>query len=174
MKQTLSPEQLHDFTWEDLKDVLYEKYIPDCYRHNRQNEFWNLRQGKKTIAEYDRVFNQLSRYAPDLVSTNVAKADKFRKGLRPEITVPLASHGLLTFAQTLSHAMNIESMLPREREKTPEQPQPFNPNVGKRKWEGNNYGNQGGASHGEESPNMPLNTAYSRNNQGSIEGHPTA
>lgn len=27
VKWTLNPEQLHDFTWEDLKDVLYEKYI---------------------------------------------------------------------------------------------------------------------------------------------------
>ncbi|KAH6781905.1 hypothetical protein C2S51_007198, partial [Perilla frutescens var. frutescens] len=87
-----------DYWWES-------KYIPDCYREAKEMEFWNLKQGNKTVSEYDREFNQLSRHAPHLVDTDGKKARKFKKGLRFEIGIALAGQ----------EALSIEAILPREK-----------------------------------------------------------
>ncbi|XP_057787140.1 uncharacterized protein LOC131004467 [Salvia miltiorrhiza] len=133
VERTMTQAQKDTLTWEGFKEKLFEKFIPECYRQKRQNEFWNLRQGKSTVTEYDRAFNRLSRYYPQLVDTDEKKADRFRKGLRPEIAVSLASQGTLTYAQSLTRALNIETLLPKEREKGAIQQ--FEGDRGKRKWE---------------------------------------
>ncbi|XP_057791109.1 uncharacterized protein LOC131008233 [Salvia miltiorrhiza] len=103
VKRTMTEEQWENFTWEDFKNELYEKYIPGCYRQKKQNEFWNLKQRAGTVTEYDRAFNQLSRYAPLLVDTDEKRAEKFRNGLRHEISISLASQGAL-FDTGASHS----------------------------------------------------------------------
>ncbi|XP_057775066.1 uncharacterized protein LOC130994046 [Salvia miltiorrhiza] len=109
VRRTITEKQWEIFTWEYFKNELYEKYIPGCYRQKKQNEFWNLKQGAGTVTEYGRAFNQLSRFAPLLVDTDEKRAKKFRNGLRHEISISLASQGGLTYAQTLSRALTIES-----------------------------------------------------------------
>ncbi|XP_057803508.1 uncharacterized protein LOC131018819 [Salvia miltiorrhiza] len=146
----MTEEQLEDLTWKKFKAKLFEKYIPECYRQEKQNEFLNLRQRNMTVTEYDRAFNQLFRYAPHLVDTDEKRAKKFRNGLHYEISISLASQGGLTYAQTLNRALTIESLLPKEKVKTPAQfvhPQQFGQTShsdmekGKRNWnEGGNYG----------------------------------
>ncbi|XP_057788363.1 uncharacterized protein LOC131005403 [Salvia miltiorrhiza] len=87
-----------------------------CYRKKKQDEFWNLRQGNMTVTEYDRMFNQLSRYAPHLVDTDEKCAEK---------------------------ALNIEAILPKEKENVSTQAPTQNYGKIKRKWEGGNEGNPG-------------------------------
>ncbi|MEJ1821087.1 retroviral-like aspartic protease family protein [Escherichia coli] len=140
VRRTLTPGQWARYTWEDFKEELMEKYVPGVYRQRRQNEFWNLRQGRRTVTEYDRSFNRLSRYATYLVGTEAARADRFRRGLRPEIGISLVSQGDLTYAQSLNRALNIESMFPQERTMPPGQPS--DGGRGKRKWEDRGKGNQ--------------------------------
>ncbi|XP_057802836.1 uncharacterized protein LOC131018132 [Salvia miltiorrhiza] len=92
------------------------------------------------------AFNQLSRYAPMLVDTYEKRAEKFRNGLRHEISISLASQGGLTYAQTLSRALTIESLLPREKGKAPGQSgfvPPQDGGKGKRKWNEGTGGNPG-------------------------------
>ncbi|XP_057797420.1 uncharacterized protein LOC131013338 [Salvia miltiorrhiza] len=62
-----------------------------CYRQKKQNEFWNLKQKAGTVTEYDKAFNQLSRYAPMLVDIDEKRTEKFRNGLRHEIAISLDS-----------------------------------------------------------------------------------
>ncbi|XP_057791009.1 uncharacterized protein LOC131008132 [Salvia miltiorrhiza] len=143
VRRTLTPEQWEVYTWNDFKERLYEKYIPGCYRKKKQDEFWNLRQGSMTVTEYDRMFNQLSRYAPHLVDTDEKCAEKFRQGLRLEIAVPLASQGALTYTQSLSRALNIEAILPKEKESVLAQAPTQDYGKMKRKWEDGNEGNPG-------------------------------
>ncbi|XP_057791263.1 uncharacterized protein LOC131008397 [Salvia miltiorrhiza] len=144
VKNTMTEEQLGELTWAEFKTKLFEKYIPECYRQRKQNEFWNLKQRNMTVSEYDRTFNQLSRYAPHLVDTDEKRTEKFCNGLRHEISIVLASQGRLTYGQTLNRALTIESLLPKEKAKAPAQfahaPQSGQAShsdvgKGKRKWE---------------------------------------
>lgn len=137
-QRALTPEARAALTWDAFKTTFFEKYVPKSYRHQKESEFWNLRQGAKTVTEYDRIFNQLSRYAPTLVDTDEKRAERFRQGLRPVIGMPLASHGKLTYAEALSRALGIEAAMPKESNK-PSGGQGTN---NKRRWEDRNS-NQG-------------------------------
>ena len=39
VKRTMTYEQWQEFTWEDFKEEVYQKYIPDCYREKKESEF---------------------------------------------------------------------------------------------------------------------------------------
>ncbi|XP_057791019.1 uncharacterized protein LOC131008142 [Salvia miltiorrhiza] len=112
VQRTLSPQQWEEYTWENFKAELYEKYIPQSYRIKKEAEFWNLRQENKYVTEYDRLFVQLSRYAPHLVDTEEKRSEKFR-------------------------ALDIEAMMPEEMKTLiQDNKRVDNNNKRKRKWQG--------------------------------------
>ncbi|XP_057802860.1 uncharacterized protein LOC131018160 [Salvia miltiorrhiza] len=114
-RRALTLVQMENFTWEQFKVGLYDKYIPKSYRKKKDAEFYNLQQGKMTVTEYDRIFCDLSRYAPTQVDTDQKMSEKFCSGLRPEIRMTLAGHEGLTYADALSRALDIEAAMPIER-----------------------------------------------------------
>ncbi|XP_057791102.1 uncharacterized protein LOC131008226 [Salvia miltiorrhiza] len=92
------------------------------------------------------MFCDMSRYAPDQVDTDEKMAEKFCAGLRHENRMTLASHGGLSYTESLSRALDIEAAIPGERPATatasaPPHNQSHNQNFkGKRKWDNNNPG----------------------------------
>ncbi|XP_047983475.1 uncharacterized protein LOC125224159 [Salvia hispanica] len=114
-KKILTPEQLAQMTWNEFKTGMYDKYIPKSYRKAKEVEFYNLKQGRMSVTEYDIMFCDMSRYAPDQVDTDEKMADKFCAGLRYEIRMALASLGGLSYPESLSRALDIEAAMPREK-----------------------------------------------------------
>ncbi|KAA0035803.1 gag-protease polyprotein [Cucumis melo var. makuwa] len=49
------------------------------------DEFLNLEQGDRTVEQFDAEFDMLSRFAPEMIATEAARADKFVRGLRLDI-----------------------------------------------------------------------------------------
>jgi hypothetical protein len=47
-------------------------------------EFLALNQGTKTMTQYLHAFNNLSRYAADMVNTDAKKIASFKRGLNPK------------------------------------------------------------------------------------------
>ncbi|XP_042031162.1 wall-associated receptor kinase-like 20 [Salvia splendens] len=92
----MSQEQLESLTWEDFKEELYDKYIPRSYRKAKEAEFYNLKQGRMTVTEYDRALCDMSRYAPEQVNTDEKMSEKFCASLRHEIRMALACRGRLS------------------------------------------------------------------------------
>ncbi|XP_057779973.1 uncharacterized protein LOC130998572 [Salvia miltiorrhiza] len=132
-KRIMTPEQLENLTWEDFKMEIYDKYIPKSYRKKKEIEFFNLKQNKVSVTEYDRAFCDMSRCAPHLIDTDEKMAEKFRSGLRHEIKMALASHGNLTHSEALSRALDVEAAMPEDR--STQTQAPGNNDRGKRKWE---------------------------------------
>ncbi|XP_042012067.1 uncharacterized protein LOC121760474 [Salvia splendens] len=98
-QRTMSREQLDALTWENFKEELYDMYIPRSYRKAKEAEFYNLKQGRMTVTEYDRALCDMSRYAPEQVNTDEKMAEKFCDGLRHEIRMALACRGRLSYAE---------------------------------------------------------------------------
>ncbi|XP_047979050.1 uncharacterized protein LOC125220967 [Salvia hispanica] len=138
-KKTMTPGQIASLTWEQFKAEMYDKYIPKSYRKKKEVEFYHLKQGRMSVTEYDRVFCEMSRYAPEQVDTDERMAEKFCAGLRHEIRMALASHGGLTYLESLSRALDIEAAMPTERSTqtvAPVPPQNYpQGSKEKRKWE---------------------------------------
>ncbi|KAL1549165.1 hypothetical protein AAHA92_17299 [Salvia divinorum] len=139
-QRTMTREQLDAMTWENFKEEVYDKYILRSYRKAKEVEFYNLKQGRMTVTEYDRALCDTSRYASEQVNTDEKMAEKFCAGLRHEIRMALASLGRLSYAESLSRALDVEEAMPRERTATPTTPTPPTSQQNfpeKRKWNGN-------------------------------------
>ena len=76
---------VRQITWDQFKNCFYTKFFSANLRDAKSQEFLELKQGHMTVEEYDQDFDMLSRFAPELVGNEQARADRFVKGLRDEI-----------------------------------------------------------------------------------------
>src|SRR3954464_8081824 len=74
-----------------------EHHIPKGLMDRKREEFCNLTQGRRTIDEYSREFNRLSRYALEEVSTDSKKQERFRRGLNTGLHRELNLHDYASF-----------------------------------------------------------------------------
>ncbi|XP_052882281.1 uncharacterized protein LOC108488115 [Gossypium arboreum] len=72
-------------TWEFYQNEFKKKYVGKRYLDKKKREFLDLRQGNKSMAEYEREFVYLSKYARDIVPTEEEMSIRFEEGLNDEI-----------------------------------------------------------------------------------------
>ncbi|KAL2251637.1 UNVERIFIED_CONTAM: hypothetical protein Sindi_2286000 [Sesamum indicum] len=77
-------------TWYDFLKEFADKYTPPVYRNRKKVEFLELKQNELSVAEYELQFVRLSKYAPEEVSTDELRRDRFERGLRLEIREKIA------------------------------------------------------------------------------------
>ncbi|XP_028056247.1 uncharacterized protein LOC114260360 [Camellia sinensis] len=77
-------------------------------RDKKVTEFETLRQGNKTIAEYEAQFAELARFAPHMVDTDYKKERKFEGGLRTAILDQINVLKLPTYVDVLERAVIVE------------------------------------------------------------------
>ncbi|CAA0838494.1 Unknown protein, partial [Striga hermonthica] len=63
----------------------------------------------RSVEEYEQEFARKSAFARHLVDTDDKKASRFRNGLTRDLRVLVASHGYLTYAETVERAQQIEA-----------------------------------------------------------------
>ncbi|KAL0385909.1 UNVERIFIED_CONTAM: Transposon Ty3-I Gag-Pol polyprotein [Sesamum radiatum] len=77
-------------TWNDFLREFADKYTPPVYRNRKKVEFLELKQNELSVAGYELQFVRLSKYAPEEVSTDELRRDRFERGLRLEIREKIA------------------------------------------------------------------------------------
>jgi hypothetical protein len=82
----------------------------------KRKELADLKQGGMTVNEYLNSFIQLSRYAPDDVSTDEKKQDMFLSGLNDDIQFQLLNTDYADFQHMVDTAIVVENKI-REMEK---------------------------------------------------------
>jgi hypothetical protein len=82
----------------------------------KRKEFTDLKQGGMTVNEYLSSFIQLSRYAPDDLSTDEKKQDVFLNGLNDDIQFQLLNTDYADFQHMFDKAIVVENKI-REMEK---------------------------------------------------------
>src|SRR5436853_1177948 len=73
-------------------------------------EFMALRQGNRSVREYVQVFNELARYAPNHVDTDVKKRECFLEGMSPKLRSRLGRR-FEDFNQLVDDAIAMEEDL---------------------------------------------------------------
>ena len=96
------------------------KFITDAYREAKYKQFMNLKQRNLTVAEYEKEFSHLSKYAPEPILTKAFRSRQFEDGLNESIKryiVVVTSLQLVNFYQLVQAAMRVEKseMISRER-----------------------------------------------------------
>ncbi|XP_028068902.1 uncharacterized protein LOC114271486 [Camellia sinensis] len=97
--------------WDRFLELFYDKYIPQSVRDKKVIEFETLRQGNKTVAEYEAQFAELARFAPHMVDTDYKKVRKFEVGLRSAILDKVNILKLPTYVDVLERAVIAEGNL---------------------------------------------------------------
>ncbi|XP_022891954.1 uncharacterized protein LOC111406814 [Olea europaea var. sylvestris] len=132
---TKTAEQLCNLTWNQFKESLMGKYFSRPLRDQKEVEFLQLAQGNLPLGGYERKFEQLSRYAPHMVNTELTKTKRFEMGLKPEIKGIMAAQQYTTYAEVVRRAQAISNGLGLEKK-----PQPDTEISVKRKWQGHDKG----------------------------------
>nr|XP_027071972.1 uncharacterized protein LOC113696787 [Coffea arabica] len=74
----------------------------------REDDFIKCKQGAMSVAEYEVQFTKLSRFAPELVTTEQRRVRRFVQGLNVEIQEGLAAVRIDTFADAVEKAQRVE------------------------------------------------------------------
>ena len=72
-------------SWDFFVQDFRTKYVTDDYKETKWKQFLNLKQGKLTVAEYEKEFSRLSKYAPELVLIETFRCRQFENGLKESI-----------------------------------------------------------------------------------------
>ncbi|KAL0551906.1 hypothetical protein IC582_010998 [Cucumis melo] len=94
-------------TWQQFKESFYAKFYSASLRDAKRQEFLNLEQGDMTVEQYDAEFDMLSRFALDMIATEVAISDKFVRGLRLYIQGLVRAFRPATHADALRLAVDL-------------------------------------------------------------------
>ena len=84
-----SPRIPDPMSWEFFVQEFRAKYITKIYRETKWKQFPTLNQRNLSVAEYEKEFRYLSKYAPDSVLTKAFRCRQFEDGLNESIKVYL-------------------------------------------------------------------------------------
>jgi hypothetical protein len=107
---------VNTITWNELKSRFRTHYVPRGTMKLKRKEFADLKQGGMTVNEYLNSFIQLSRYAPNDISTDEKKQDVLLNGLNDDIQFQLLNTDYADFQHMVDKAIVIESKI-KEMEK---------------------------------------------------------
>ena len=90
------------------------------YRETKWKQFLNLKQRNLSVAEYEKEFSHLSKYAPESVLTEAFRCRRFEDGLNESIKIYMAPVIVLqqvNFYQLVQVAMKVEKSEASSRER---------------------------------------------------------
>ena len=90
------------------------------YRETKWKQFLNLKQRNLSMAEYEKEFSHLSKYAPESVLTEVFLFKKFEDGMNESIKrylAPVTSFQQVNFYQLVQAAIKVEKSMASSRER---------------------------------------------------------
>nr|CAD1836366.1 unnamed protein product [Ananas comosus var. bracteatus] len=103
---------LPPLTWEEFRGLFYVNYFPDSEKKKLQEQFRKLKQGSRTVAEYEREFSHIIDCVPDVVRDDRDRADWFERGLWADIYRAVHILKLTTFAEVLDRALWADRYCP--------------------------------------------------------------
>jgi hypothetical protein len=97
----------YQMLWGEFREAFRAHHIPVGVMRRKRQEFMDLKQGRRSVHEYSKLFNHLVQYAPEQDDTDDKKKDRFINGLSTKLQERLAlSMGVShTSSATLSSRM---------------------------------------------------------------------
>ena len=99
---------LEVMTWAEFQELFMGKYFSETARHEKAQEFLELKQGAMTVMDYVARFMELARFADDYVATDMAKVRRFENGLKLSIRGRIVGLRLRDMDSMVGTALIIE------------------------------------------------------------------
>ncbi|XP_057251775.1 uncharacterized protein LOC130591851 [Beta vulgaris subsp. vulgaris] len=104
------------FGWEGLKEAMRNQFYPQSLQLQMEYEFIYLRQRGILVPEYAVKFNELAQFAPDLVSTDRQRMNRFEGGLNLDLQERLAANMSKYYQELYDRAINVERKVKLRKE----------------------------------------------------------
>jgi hypothetical protein len=104
---TTFPPNAH-ITWREFTEAFHGVYILPGLIEMKLGEFLALNQGTKTVTQYLHAFNNISRYASDMVNTDAKKIASFKRGLNPKMIKHVGTNMRTGFNDFISDCLKQE------------------------------------------------------------------
>src|SRR6266540_2473681 len=101
----------HRFTWAEFHTAFCAFHIPKGVMDIKKQELCDLKQGNKSMMDYVHAFNYLAQYAPDNVSTDEKKRDRFMNGLSEQMQDKIAVLDFNDFNHLVNKAIVVEDKM---------------------------------------------------------------
>jgi hypothetical protein len=95
-------------SWREFTEAFHEVYIPPGLVEMKLGEFLALNQGTKIVTLYLHAFNNLCRYAPDIVDTDAKRIASFKRGLNPKMMKHVDTNNRARFNDFISDCLKQE------------------------------------------------------------------
>ncbi|CAN6204207.1 unnamed protein product [Urochloa humidicola] len=95
-------------TWQEFQNSFRSHHIPAGLMKLKKKEFLGLKQGGMSMSEYRDKFIQLSHYAPEEVSDDEKKQERFMEGLNGALNYMLTPTTFPTFQSLVDKAIFME------------------------------------------------------------------
>ena len=105
-----SPGIPNPMTWKFFVQEFRAKYVIDMYRESKWKQILNMKQGNLSVAEYEKEFSHLSKYASEAVLNKAFQCRQFEDGLHDSIKrylSPVTSLERVNFYQLVQAAMKV-------------------------------------------------------------------
>ena len=116
-----SPGIPNPMTWEFFVQEFRAKYVTNMYRGSKWKQFLNMKQRNLSMAEYEKEFSHLNKYAPEAALTEAFRCRQFEDGLHDSIKwylSPVTSFQQVKFYQLVQAAMKVERLETSSKEKS--------------------------------------------------------
>ncbi|KAK8921605.1 hypothetical protein KSP39_PZI020113 [Platanthera zijinensis] len=121
MDSTYADRDPSEISWEEFSESVLGHFVSDTDRDELEERFLNLKQGTRSVIEYQREFSHLARFAGfhDLEDRRYAK--KFYRGLRDSVRQALLfiSHGSSTEIIEMAKKHEADQLMTQSRGKRP-------------------------------------------------------
>ena len=115
-----SPGIPNPMTWEFFVQEFRAKYVIDMYKEPKWKQFLNMKKKNLSVAEYEKEFCHLSKYAPEVVLIEAFWCRKFEDGLHDSIKrylAPMTSLQQVNFYQLVQAVMKVERLKEKSQKK---------------------------------------------------------
>ncbi|XP_021721102.1 uncharacterized protein LOC110688368 [Chenopodium quinoa] len=99
------------FSWTKLQELMRYRFYPLSLRRQKEDEFLHLQQGTMSVLDYANKFMELSRFAPELVSTEQSRMNRFERGLHLKYQDRLSSQRFTSYQDMVDVAVNVERVV---------------------------------------------------------------
>jgi hypothetical protein len=95
-------------SWREFTEAVHGVYIPPGLIKMKLGEFLALNQGTKTVTQYLHAFNNLYRYAPNMVDIDAKRIASFKRVLNPKMMKHVGTNTRARFNDFISDCLKQE------------------------------------------------------------------
>ncbi|XP_074592470.1 uncharacterized protein LOC141848333 [Curcuma longa] len=90
-----------EVTWASFRGAFEREYFPTTFCRTRRQEFLSLKQGERSVTEYNTEFKKLSEFCPQLVMQDEDRMDQFIQGLAAYIRDRILGSTISSYKEAL-------------------------------------------------------------------------